>query len=84
MVEERKNVEIGNIPSTSTTGLETLVPRRKRRRLLWRKLPMAWGVKQQTKKPHKSIPSQYAREIKHLTLKDLESYLFQMVEVDTH
>ena len=39
------------------------------------KLPMAWGVPQQTEKPKKSIPSQYAREIKHLTLKDLESYL---------
>ena len=43
--------------------------------LLWRKLPMAWGVPQQTEKPQKSIPSQYAREIKHLTLKDLETYL---------
>ena len=36
---------------------------------------MAWGVPQQTEKPKKSIPSQYAREIKNLTLKDLESYL---------
>ena len=31
--------------------------------LLRRKLPMAWGVPQQTEKPQKSIPSQYAREI---------------------
>ena len=29
-------------------------------------------------------PSQYAIEIKHLTLKDLEHTLFQMVEVDPH
>ena len=43
--------------------------------LLRRKLPMAWGVPQQTKKPQNSIPSQYAREIKHLTLKYLETYL---------
>ena len=43
--------------------------------LLQRKLPMAWGVPQQTEKPQKSIPSQYAREIKNLTLKDLETYL---------
>ena len=43
--------------------------------LLWRKVPMASGVPQQAKKPQKSIPSQYAREIKHITLKDLESYL---------
>ena len=43
--------------------------------LLQRKLPMAWGVTQQTEKLWKSIPSQYAREIKHLTLKDLETYL---------
>ena len=39
------------------------------------KLPMAWGVPQQTEKPQKSIPSKHARETKHLTLKDLESYL---------
>ena len=43
--------------------------------LLQRKIPMAWGVPQQTEKLQKSIPSQYAREIKHLTLKDLETYL---------
>ena len=30
MVEEIEDGEIGNIPSTSTAGLETLVPRRKR------------------------------------------------------
>ena len=43
--------------------------------LLRRKLPMAQGVPQETKKPQKSIPFQYAREIKHLKLKDLKSYL---------
>ena len=32
MVEEREDAEMGNIPSTSTTRLETLVPQRKRRR----------------------------------------------------
>ena len=36
---------------------------------------MAWGVPQQTEKPQKSIPFQYAREIKNLTLKYLETYL---------
>ena len=39
------------------------------------KLPMAWGVPQQTARHKKSILSQYARETKHLTLRDLESYL---------
>ena len=39
------------------------------------KLPMAWDVPQQTDKLQKSIPSQYAREIQHLKLKDLETYL---------
>ena len=39
------------------------------------KLPMAWGVPQQTARHKKSIPSQYARETKHLTLRDLKSYL---------
>ena len=43
--------------------------------LLRRKLPMAWGVPKQIEKLQKSISSPYAREIKHLTLKDLESYL---------
>ena len=43
--------------------------------LLRRRIPMAWGVPQQTNKAQKSIPFQYAREIKHLTLNDLESYL---------
>ena len=36
---------------------------------------MDWGVPQEEDKPHKSIPSQYARENKHITIKDLESYL---------
>ena len=36
---------------------------------------MAWGVPKQTQKPQKSMPSQYARDIQHLTLKDLETYL---------
>ena len=36
---------------------------------------MAWGVPQQTEKSQKSIPSQYEREIKNLTLKDLETYV---------
>ena len=39
------------------------------------KLPMDWGVSQYTDRHEKSIHSQYARETKHLTLKDLESYL---------
>ena len=43
--------------------------------LLWRKIPMAWGVPQQTEKLQKSIPSPYVREIQHLTLKDLETHL---------
>ena len=43
--------------------------------MLQRKLPMAWGVRQQIEKPQKSIPSQYVREIQHLTLKDLKKYL---------
>ena len=32
MAEERGDAETGNIPSTSIVGLETLIPRRKRRR----------------------------------------------------
>ena len=36
---------------------------------------MAWGVPQQKEKPRKSIPSQYAREIQHLTPKALDTYL---------
>ena len=36
---------------------------------------MAWGLPQQTEKPQKSISSPYAREIQHLTLKDLDTYL---------
>ena len=32
MEEERGDAETRNIPSTSTVGLETLVPQRKRRR----------------------------------------------------
>ena len=39
------------------------------------KLPMAWGVPQQIAKHEKSILSQYERKTKHLTLRDLESYL---------
>ena len=39
------------------------------------KLPMAWGVPQQTARHKKSIPSQYARETKHLILRDIKSYL---------
>ena len=39
------------------------------------KLPMDWGVPQQTARHEKSILSQYARETKHLTLRDLKSYL---------
>ena len=42
--------------------------------LLWRKLPMAWGTK--TDKVTAEInPFPYARETKHITLKDLETYL---------
>ena len=43
--------------------------------LLRRKIPMAWGVPQQIEKMQKSIPSKYAREIQHLTLKDIDTYL---------
>ena len=43
--------------------------------LLQRKYPMAWDVPQHIEKPKKSIPSQYVREIKHITLKDLKSHL---------
>ena len=39
------------------------------------KLLMAWVVPKYKSKHEKSIPSQYARETKHLTLNDLESYL---------
>ena len=39
------------------------------------KLPMAWGVPKQIARHEKSIPSQYARETKHLTLRDLKLYL---------
>ena len=39
------------------------------------KLPMAWGVPQQIVRHEKSIPSQYERETKNLTLRDLKSYL---------
>ena len=39
------------------------------------KFPMAWGVPQQTTRHQKSIFPQYTREIKHLTLRDIESYL---------
>ena len=43
-------------------------------KLLRRKLPMAWGTT--TDKVTTEInPFPYAREIKHLTLKDLETYL---------
>ena len=42
--------------------------------LLRRKLPMAWGIK--TDRVTVEInPFLYARETKHLTLKDLETYL---------
>ena len=39
------------------------------------KLPMTWGVPQQTTLTLEINISQYARETKHLTLRDLESYL---------
>ena len=39
------------------------------------KFPMAWGVPQQRDRHKKSIPYQYAREKKHLTLRDLKSFL---------
>ena len=39
------------------------------------KLPMAWGVPQQTTLTLEINLSQYARETKHLTLRDTESYL---------
>ena len=42
--------------------------------LLQRKLPMAWGTT--TDRVTEEInPFPYARETKHLTLKDLETYL---------
>ena len=42
--------------------------------LLWRKLPMAWGtaIYRVTTEIN---PFPYAREIKHLKLKDLKTYL---------
>ena len=39
------------------------------------KLPMAWGVPQQTTLILEINISQYERETKHLTLRDIESYL---------
>ena len=42
--------------------------------LLWRKLPMAWGTTID-KLIAEINPFLYARETKHLTLKDLDSYL---------
>ena len=42
--------------------------------LFWRKIPMAWGTKID-KLTIEINPFLYARETKHLTLKDLETYL---------
>ena len=42
--------------------------------LLWRKLPMSWGTTID-KVTTEINPFLYARETKHLTLKDLDSYL---------
>ena len=39
------------------------------------KLPIAWGVPQQTALTLEINIFQYARETKHLTLRDIESYL---------
>ena len=39
------------------------------------KLSMAWGVPQQTALKLEINISQYARETKHLTLRDTKSYL---------
>ena len=58
-----------NTPKEMTRNLHCMVAN-----FVMEKLPMAWGVQQQTEKLQKLIPSQYAREIKHLTLKDFETY----------
>ena len=50
--------------------------------LLWREIPMAWGGTKIDSLTLEINPFQYAREIKYITLKDQNSYLFQMVEVD--
>ena len=42
--------------------------------LLWREIPMAWGTTTNSLTPEIN-PFLYAREIKQLTLKDLDSYL---------
>ena len=42
--------------------------------LLWREIPMAWGTTIDILTPEIN-PSLYARETKHLTLKDLDSFL---------
>ena len=39
------------------------------------KPPMAWGVPQQIARHQKSTFPKYARETKHLTLRDIKSYL---------
>ena len=49
--------------------------------VLHREIPMDWGTTTDNLTPEINL-SQYAIEIKHLTLKDETSYLFQMVEVD--
>ena len=42
--------------------------------VLQREIPMAWGTTTDNLTPEIN-PSLYARETKHLTLKDLDSYL---------
>ena len=51
--------------------------------LLRRKIPMAWGTTID-KLTVEINPFPYAREIKHLTLKDLETYLILNGYVDSY
>ena len=46
--------------------------------LLWRKLPMAWGVPQQTKKPQKSIPFPIRKKNKTFNTKGYENIPYSL------
>ena len=45
---------------------------------------MAWGVPKQTTLTLEMNLSQYARDTKHLTLRDMKPTLFRKVDVDPH
>ena len=51
--------------------------------MLQREIPMDWGTTTDSLTPEIN-PFLYARETKQLTLKDLETYLIRMVDVDPH